>query len=89
MAQARSRASANRGTRERPRASASPGREVLCSVPFCPICMAVSAASEARPELIEHLLAASREFLLALRSVIDARLEGTAPNAKLERLTIE
>jgi len=33
---------------------------------------------EARPEVAEHLLAATREALLALRAVVDARLESTA-----------
>ena len=62
----------------------------ICSVAFCPICMAVTALGEARPELVEHLLLASREMLLAVRAVIDAKLEATqsAPT-KLERLNIE
>lgn len=62
-----------------------------CSFAFCPICMAFTAMGEARPELVDHLLVASREMLLALRALIDARLEGAArpPPSKLERLTIE
>ena len=62
-----------------------------CPFVLCPICMALSAVGEAKPELVEHLLAASREALLALRALIDARLENAAqpPPAKLERLTIE
>jgi hypothetical protein len=50
--------------------------------------MALTAFGEARPDLMEHLLTASREMLLALRALIDARLEGSEPPAKLERLTI-
>jgi hypothetical protein len=61
----------------------------LCSVPFCPFCMAVAAVGEVKPEFVEHLLAAGREFLLALRAVIEARLDGLDSPAKLERLTIE
>jgi hypothetical protein len=66
------------------------GRPV-CSFVFCPICMALTAIGEARPELVEHVLAASREMLLALRELIDTRLEGSAgqQHTKLERLTIE
>ena len=62
-----------------------------CPFVFCPICTALSAVGEAKPELVEHLLAASREALLALRALIDARLENAAQPlpAKLERLTIE
>jgi hypothetical protein len=62
----------------------------ICSVAFCPICMAVTAFGEARPDLVEHLLLASREMLLAIRALIDARLEGVEERpAKLERLRIE
>ena len=62
-----------------------------CPFVFCPICMAFAAVEEAKPELVDHLLAASREALLALRALIDARLENaTQPRpTKLERLTIE
>jgi hypothetical protein len=67
------------GTTERPQ----------CSVGFCPICLAVTTASDLRPEFVEHLMAAGREFLLALRSVIDARLDALERPVKLERLTIE
>jgi hypothetical protein len=51
--------------------------------------MVVTAVGDARPDLIQHLLLASREFLLAVRSVIDARLEGVPPPSKLERINIE
>lgn len=63
-----------------------------CSFSFCPICMALTAVGDARPEVIEHLLVASREALLALRAIIDARLDGTPPAeepTRLERLTID
>jgi hypothetical protein len=64
----------------------------LCSVAFCPICTMVTAMGEARPELVEHLLLAGREMLLAARAVIDARLEsmdGDKQATKLERISIE
>jgi hypothetical protein len=67
-------------------ARSSPPR---CAVTFCPICLVVTAMGDARPDLIDHLLGASREMLLALRALVDARLEGTEPPARLERLTIE
>ncbi len=62
-----------------------------CSFSFCPICMALTAVGEARPDIIEHLLVASREALLALRSIIDARLDGTPGEepTRLERVTID
>jgi hypothetical protein len=61
----------------------------ICSVALCPICLVVTAVGEARPDLVQHLLVASREVLLAVRSIIDARLEGTAKPSKLERITVE
>jgi hypothetical protein len=53
--------------------------------------MAVTALGDARPELIEHLLVASREILLAMRALIDVRLEGLErhPEPKIQRITIE
>lgn len=52
--------------------------------------MAVTAFGEARPDLVEHLLLAGREMLLAIRALIDARLEGVEDRPpKLERLSIE
>ncbi len=64
-------------------------QQPICSVALCPICMVVTAVGEARPDLVQHLLLASREVLLAVRSVIDARLEGTPAPSKLERITVE
>ncbi len=64
-------------------------QQPICSVALCPICMVVTAVGEARPDLVQHLLLASREVLLAVRSIIDARLEGTPKQSKLERITVE
>jgi hypothetical protein len=62
----------------------------MCSVAFCPICTAVTAMGQARPDLVEHVLVAGKEMLLALRALIDARLEGAGEGpTRLERLTIE
>jgi hypothetical protein len=64
----------------------------VCSVSFCPFCMLVTTVGEARPELVEHLLLAGREMLLAARAVIDARLETMDEKEKgsrLERISIE
>jgi len=70
--------------------SAPTGEAPLCSVTFCPICTAVTAFGVARPDLLEHVLVAGREMLLALRALIDARLEGAGePTPKMERVTIE
>src|SRR5438105_2089545 len=67
----------------------APAASPVCSVGFCPICLAVTALGEARPDLVEHVLLAGREMLLAVRALVDARLEGAGQPARLERLTIE
>ena len=64
-------------------------QQPICSVALCPICLVVTAVGEARPDLVQHLLGASREVLLAVRSLIDARLEGTTQPSKLERIRVE
>ncbi len=55
----------------------------VCNVAFCPIGLAVSALQPMKPEVIEHLLLAGREFFLAAKAVMDARAddlkEGGAP----------
>ena len=66
-----------------------------CPVAWCPICMAVTAVQPLKPEVIEHLLRAGTEMLLAFRGVIDARAEemqpseGDQPNpTRLEKIDI-
>ncbi len=45
----------------------------VCNVGFCPICLAVSAVQPLAPEVVEHLLGAGRELLLAVKAVVDSR----------------
>ena len=54
----------------------APGAQV-CTVGFCPICLAVTAVQPLKPEAIEHLLNAGREFLLAMTAVLGARADET------------
>jgi hypothetical protein len=37
----------------------------------CPICSAIAALREARPEAVEHLVKAGAELLLAARALLD------------------
>ncbi len=64
----------------------------ICTVAFCPICMAVTAAQGAAPDALEHLLNAAREFFLAARAVIDVRGddldEDPKPARTLQRIDI-
>jgi hypothetical protein len=65
---------------------------VTCTVGFCPICLAVTAVQPLRPDVIEHLLVAGREFFLAAKAVIDSRAEQFAgegrDDAHLEKIDI-
>ena len=65
----------------------------VCTVAFCPICMAVTATQGSSPDAIEHLLNAAREFFLAARAVIDARADDLErkdeTSRRLERIDIE
>lgn len=78
-----------KGGRRPPRAAAADEQpraadRHVCTVSFCPICLAVTAVQPIRPDVVEHLLNASREFLLAVTSVLssradDAESEGAKP----------
>ena len=70
----------------------TPAHGVVCTIGLCPICTLVTAFGDARPELTEHLLLAGRELLLAMKVLIDARLQDEQPAPApggLERISIE
>ncbi len=47
----------------------------VCNVGFCPIGLALTSVQPMRPEVVEHLLVAGREFVLAMQAVVSARAE--------------
>jgi hypothetical protein len=51
------------------------GSHDRCPVAWCPICLTVTTVQPMKPELVEHLLKAGTEMLLALRAVVDARAD--------------
>ena len=65
-----------------------------CPVAWCPICIAVTAVQPLKPEVVEHLLKAGTEMLLAFRGVIDARADEMRPpeddpsSTRLEKIDI-
>jgi len=64
----------------------------VCTVGFCPICLAVTTVQPLRPEAVEHLLNAAREFLLAMSAVLSARADDTGGKESgptLTRIDIE
>jgi hypothetical protein len=84
----RSRSRKMEAPRSEPRASEPhPGDGQVCTVGFCPICLAVTAVQPLRPEAIEHLLNAGREFLLAMTAVLGARADQTRGKEKAPTLT--
>jgi hypothetical protein len=84
----RSRARKTQPPRSQPSASEphAPGDQV-CTVGFCPICLAVTAVQPLKPEAVEHLLNAGREFLLAMTAVLGARADETGGKEKAPTLT--
>ncbi len=68
----RARTARSNGARGRRAPKDEPIHDV-CPVAFCPICTAVSAVNRASPEVVQHLLLAGQQFLMALKAVVDAR----------------
>lgn len=73
-------------------ASREAGQAGVCPVAFCPICTAVSVVNRANPEVVQHLLLAGQQFLMALKAVIDARAadfeQPEAAETPLQRIDI-
>ena len=56
---------------------------------LCPVGLVLTAAGQARPEGVQHLLSAGSELLMAVKALIDARLEPKEEAEPLQRITIE
>jgi hypothetical protein len=50
----------------------------VCDVAFCPIGLALTAVQPLKPDVVEHLLVAGREFFLAAKALMDIRAEDLA-----------
>lgn len=75
--------------RKRQPADAESGAEHVCPVGICPVGMFLSLSERARPEAVEHLLAAGREFMLALAAVINARVDDLDRSPSIEKIELE
>jgi hypothetical protein len=51
--------------------------------------MFLTVAGSARPEAVEHLIAAGREFMLALSAVIGTRVDDLGRTSQLEKIELE
>ena len=96
MAETKKRAERTRGSRE-PEAEPAPppvheaAAAHVCNVAFCPIGLALSTVQGAAPEVLEHLLKAAQEFMLAARAVMDNRakdFEDEPTDGTLRRIEI-
>jgi hypothetical protein len=62
-----------------------------CPVALCPICAAVNLLQPLNPEVVEHLLNAGREFLLAAKAALEsvsAERTSGADDGSLEKIDI-
>lgn len=87
----RTRAPRTTTTASAPPEPETPPREHVCNVAFCPIGLALSTVQGAAPDVLEHLLKAAQEFLLAARAVMDNRakdFEGEPTDDVLRRIEI-
>ncbi len=58
-----------------PEPSAEEHHQPTCPVAWCPVCMAITAVQPLSPDVVEHLLKAGSELLLAFRAVVDVRAD--------------
>jgi hypothetical protein len=76
-------------TKRRSKEPTTPQTDHVCPVGFCPVGMFLTAAGHARPEAVEHLVAAGREFMLALSSVMSARADDLGRTSQLEKIELD
>jgi hypothetical protein len=51
--------------------------------------MFLTVTGDVRPEAIDHLLSAGRELMMAVKAMIDARVEDVERPATLHRIEVE
>jgi hypothetical protein len=84
MAETKSKTKATRSTKKdgSPDGAASDGQTAelghVCDVAFCPIGLALTAVQPLKPDVVEHLMVAGREFFLAARALLDVRADDLA-----------
>lgn len=73
------------------RSTSKPEKEKdhVCPVGFCPVGMFLTVTGNARPEAVEHLMAAGREFILALTAVMNARADDLGRDSQITHIEVE
>ncbi|MFL5800037.1 MAG: hypothetical protein ACJ77A_19170 [Actinomycetota bacterium] len=84
---------ADPGPAASPSGAGAPGttgapRGPACPVAFCPVGMALTFAEAARPEVVQHLMTAGHELMLAVKAMVDARTEAMGDAGGLEHIRI-
>ncbi|MGH2710734.1 MAG: hypothetical protein ACRDH9_05970 [Actinomycetota bacterium] len=69
--------------------SEKPKADHVCPVGFCPVGMFLTVSGHARPEAVEHLVAAGREFMLALTAILNARADDLGRPSQIEKIDLE
>lgn len=76
-------------TKRRSTPKAEPKTDHVCPVGFCPIGMALTVAGSARPEAVDHLIAAGREFMLAMTAILNARSDDLGRPSQIEKIELD
>lgn len=71
------------------RATKEPTGAGVCPVALCPVGMFLTVTGDVRPEAVDHLLSAGRELMMAVKAMIDARVEDVERPATLHRIEVE
>jgi hypothetical protein len=74
---------------KRPAPEPSSHDDRVCPVGFCPVGMFLTVSGHARPEAVEHLVAAGREFVLALAAVMNARADDLGRAPSIEKIDLD
>ena len=76
-------------TKTRPAGKEEPKHDAVCPVGFCPVGMFLTVSGHARPEAVEHLVAAGREFMLALTAILNTRADDLGRPSQIEKIELE
>lgn len=61
----------------------------VCPVSICPVGMFLTFTGQARPEVVEHLLKAGRELVLAATAFMNARADALGKIQRLEKIDLD
>ncbi len=76
-------------TRKRAARTEEPKPDHVCPVGFCPVGMFLTVSGNARPEAVEHLVAAGREFMLALTAIMNTRADDVGRPSQIEKIELD